>query len=102
MKDNEMMGAGEEDIEKYFYDGYEMNKKFMRIIPTKRYMNSTVRVKWLTLVKTILQSTKCELSAPHICYTKKFTNMAIEVFGTKKGDLLLIDMVKKNELIKNN
>lgn len=102
MKYNELMSESEENIEKYFYDGYELNEKFMRIIPTKKYMNSAVRVKWLTLVKTILQPTKSDLSEPHVCYTKKFTNMAIEVFGTKKGDLLLIDMVKKNEIIKNN
>ena len=89
--DNELM--------EYFTSGYTDNEKYMRIVPTSAYMESNTRVKWVTLIKTILDATSSERINNHIYYTRKFKNIAVQIFARRQGDILFIEKVKKNEIL---
>lgn len=89
----------EEEIMKYFRSGYEHNEKFLRLVPTKKYLESSTRVKWMTLVQTILRPSSTERQRSYCIYRKTFRNIVVEAITRQQGEILFIEKVKKNEVL---
>lgn len=94
-KDNiEETDGEDEDILKYFVDGYACNDKYLRIVPSRKYLKNPAKIKWLTLMKIILRPTRSLHVAKKMIYSKTFRKTTIHVETKKMKDLLFIEQVK--------
>lgn len=94
-KDNiEETDGEDEDILKYFVDGYACNDKYLRIVPSRKYLKNSAKIKWLTLMKIILRPTRSLHVAKKMIYSKTFRKTTIHVETKKMKDLLFIEQVK--------
>lgn len=84
----------DEDILKYFVDGYACNDKYLRIVPSRKYLSNPTKIKWVTLMKIILRPTRSLHVAKKMIYSKTFKKTIIHVETRRMKDLLFIEQVK--------
>ena len=94
VKEYQASDESEEELLKYFVDGYEINERYLRIVPSRKYLQAARKIRWVTVIRTLLQPTKSCREKNSIIYLKDFKQGRLKIETRKEKEILLIEGIE--------